>query len=345
MREILRREKPDLVEVCDKYTLSFLPSVIRRNWIAGVKPAAVIALSCERMDDNVSAFLTGKPWGQRLAKWYMSRIFAPRFDGYISNSDYTAGELRQALAGSPSRPCLVGPMGVDVGGLGPRLRNDAARENLLRLLAPESPEKQIKLLLYAGRLSPEKNLALLPSMMERLAADSAIGYRMLVAGSGPLEEWLRAAGESRAPGKIHLLGQMNNRQRLAELYANCDALVHPNPREPFGIVPLEAMASGLAVIAPNAGGVLSYANSANSWLAAPSGEAFADAARAVFADDSARAAKVANALSTAGNFSWTRCTARFFALYDEIYLRLRPLSGVPSAPAPHALKAPVPPIH
>jgi len=340
LRKILWTEKPDLIEVCDKYALSFLPSVIRRNWIEGVKPAAVIALSCERMDDNVSAFLTEKPWGRRFAQWYMSRIFAPRFDGYISNSDYTAGELRQALAGSPNRPCLVGPMGVDAGGLGPHLRSDEARGKLLRLFSPESPEKPIKLLLYAGRLSPEKNLSLLPKTMERLARDSAIDYRMLVAGSGPLDEWLRSAGESRAPGKIHLLGQMNRRERLAELYANCDALVHPNPREPFGIVPLEAMASGLPVVAPSAGGVLSYANRDNSWLAAPTGEAFAAAVRAVFTDDSARAAKVANALSTAGQFSWPRITALFFDLYDEIYLQHRPPSSVASSPHPLASSAP-----
>ncbi len=324
LREILRTEKPDLVEVCDKYTLSFLPSVIRRNWIEGVNPAAVIALSCERMDDNVFAFLTQKPWGQRLAKWYMARIFAPRFDGYISNSDYTAGELRQAIAGSANRPCVVGPMGVDVRAFGPHRRTEEARGKLLSLFTPQPSEKQTKLLLYVGRLSPEKNLALLPKIMERLDGDSAFDYRMLVAGSGTLDGWLQSAVESRTPGQILLTGQMSSRERLADLYANCDALVHPNPREPFGIVPLEAMASGLPVVAPSAGGVLSYAHQHNSWLAAPTDEAFADAIRAVFADDSVRAAKVANAQHTAGEFSWPSVTTRFFALYDEIYLRHRP---------------------
>jgi alpha-1,6-mannosyltransferase len=343
LREILRAEKPDLIEVCDKYTLSFLPSVIRRNWIDGVNPAAVIALSCERMDDNVFAFLTEKPWGQRLANWYMSRVFAPRFDGYISNSDYTAGELRQALAGSANRPCVVGPMGVDVRGFGPHLRSEGARGKLLSPFGVRPSAKQTKLLLYAGRLSPEKNLSLLPKTMERLHADSAFDYRMLIAGSGPLDGWLRSAGENASPGRILLLGQMNSHEHLAELYANCDVLVHPNPREPFGIVPLEAMASGLPVVAPRAGGVLSYANQANSWLAAPTPEAFAAAIGAVFADDSARAAKVASAQVTASEFSWPRVTAQFFALYDEIYLQHRPRStGASSRTLP---LAPVSRVH
>jgi alpha-1,6-mannosyltransferase len=296
--------------------------VLRRNWISGAAPAAVISLSCERMDDNVSAFLTAKPWGRRFAKWYMRRVYAPRFDGYISNSDYTAGELRQALLRKPNRPCVVCPMGVDVNGLGPHLRDEVLRRKLLLLFPEVEPFRQARLLLYAGRLSPEKNLSLLLETMEHLAADSAADYRLLIAGSGPLEEWFKAAAESRFPGKVLLLGQ-SSRKRLAELYANCDVLLHPNPREPFGIVPLEAMASGLPVVAPRAGGLLSYANAGNSWLADSSGSACAEAVRDVFQDGAVRGAKVANALQTANAFSWSRVTSQFFALYDELHAQLR----------------------
>jgi glycosyltransferase involved in cell wall biosynthesis len=101
------------------------------------------------------------------------------------------------------------------------------------------------------------------------------------------------------------------------------------------------MASGLPLVAPRSGGVLSYATPENSWLAAPTGDAFADAVRSVFADDAARAAKVANALTTAGEFSWARATAKFFELYDEIFLQLQPLSS--SLPASHS-SAPASPI-
>ena len=73
-----------------------------------------------------------------------------------------------------------------------------------------------------------------------------------------------------------LLGHIADPERLADIYANCDALVHPNPREPFGIAPLEAMASGLPVVVARSGGVLSYANEENSWLAEPTGAAFSE---------------------------------------------------------------------
>ena len=87
------------------------------------------------------------------------------------------------------------------------------------------------------------------------------------------------------------------------------------------------MASGLPVVAPCSGGVLSYAKEDNSWLAEPSGESFAAAVREIFAYPSVRKAKIEQALRTAEEFSWTRVTARFFALYDDLHARLGGLSS------------------
>ena len=65
------------------------------------------------------------------------------------------------------------------------------------------------------------------------------------------------------------MGNVRDRAELAKYYASADVFVHPNPREPFGIGPLEAMASRVPVVSPSAGGVLSYANPTNAWLAEP----------------------------------------------------------------------------
>lgn len=105
--------------------------------------------------------------------------------------------------------------------------------------------------------------------------------QLLVAGDGPQMNWLRQESLRRGLLRVYWMGQLNHPAALASLYANCDAFLHPNPREPFGIAPLEAMASGLPLVVPNAGGVLSYANTENAWLAEPNGEAFADAVRDV----------------------------------------------------------------
>jgi phosphatidylinositol alpha 1,6-mannosyltransferase len=186
-----------------------------------------------------------------------------------------------------------------------------------------------RLLLYVGRLSPEKNIDVLMDMMEILAADSSVEHHLLFAGDGPRAASLQRIADQQAPGRIHFLGHVASREDLADLYANCDVLVHPNPREPFGIAPLEAMASGLPVVAPHAGGVLSYANARNAWLVEPAGASLAGGVREVFEDDTARAAKIEQAIRTAANFDWPQVASVFFELYDDLHGRFRKLYDAP----------------
>src|SRR5262249_22785727 len=122
-----------------------------------------------------------------------------------------------------------------------------------------------------------------------------------------------------------LLGHLMNRKELAEVYANCDAFLHPNPREPFGIAPLEAMAASLPLLAPKSGGVLSYADETNSWLVEAEAESFARGVREIFANPAVRKDRLARARWTAEQLSWERVTGEFFDLYDELY-RAFPLS-------------------
>lgn len=331
LRKILQQEQPDLVEVCDKFALSCVPSVLRRHWVKGVSPAVLVGMSCERLDDNVSAYISAGPFARFLASWYVKKMYVTRFDCHISNSEYTAGELTDALGDRPEIQVHVRPMGVHCGGFSPSRRRPSTRESLLsRISGAAGSATNLRLLLYAGRLSPEKNIEVLVDMMELLAADSSVEHHLLFAGDGPRSTWLGEIAGQKAPGRIHLLGHIANREDLADLYANCDALVHPNPREPFGIAPLEAMASGLPVVAPRAGGVLSYANSGNAWLVEPTGADLAAGVREVFADDAARAVKIDQAIQTAANFDWPQVAAVFFNLYDDLHSRFRKLYDMPA---------------
>ena len=174
-------------------------------------------------------------------------------------------------------------------------------------------------MLYAGRLAPEKNLPLLIEMMQVLERDSERDYRLIMVGGGIERERLERMSTQQVPGKVCFLDHMTDREQLAEVYASCDLFVHPNPREPFGIAPLEAMASGLPLVGANSGGLTSFASDANAWLAEPEAIAFAGAVRQALRDDTARLARVQAGLATAVEHSWDSAALAYFSLYDAIH--------------------------
>jgi alpha-1,6-mannosyltransferase len=241
------------------------------------------------------------------------------FDHHIAVSEHVAAELRPASRGhAVQRAVYVSPMGVDCERFTPRLRSPEERRRILsRVGAPESAA----LLLYAGRLAREKNLPLLIGMMERLAARGDRDYRLLVAGAGRLRASFERECQRRIPGRTFFLGHVGDREALASLYSNCDVFVHPNPREPFGIAPLEAMAAGLALVGPRSGGLMSYANEGNSWLADATGEGFALAVRAALDPSELRNWKLEAARRTSEANSWAEATSRYLRLYEEIHAR------------------------
>ena len=338
IRKILLAEKPDLIEVTDKYTLSLLGVMIRTNNFKKLGRPILVHFSCERMDDNVGSFLTRGRLGQWFARRVIGNYTIPNFDYHIANSSYTAEEFYESLAAeknknrsetflnwcwrffkAPRVPAeeriFVCPRGVDSVLFSPERKSDEVRREM-QVRSDIPPDATA--LLYAGRISPEKNIGLLVDLMKILSRDTQRDYRLLVAGAGPQSDWLRAQGKKHAPGKIRLLGHVD-KETLADYYANADVFVHPNPREPFGIAPLEAMASGVATAAPNAGGILSYATNENAWLVEPTGEQFSAAVREIVDDPELRELKIARALETARENTREASTDRLFATYDKIY--------------------------
>ncbi len=338
IKVILRDEKPDLIEIGEKYTLSLMAGLLRKGImnVTETRPM-LLHFSCERMDDNVGAFISSGP----VLKWFSRAVVRnylfPMFDFHMTNSDYTAGELFEAVSANGSGKKLlkdllwkflrtpsslaserifVNQCGVDVNAFSVSRKSDENRARICHLYGlPEGA----KLLLYAGRISPEKNVLLLPAIIRELTVRDKADFRLLIAGEGPERDRLANECERAAPGKTKILGHINNINDLADLFANCDAFVHPNPREPFGITPLEAMASGLPVAAPNSGGLLSYANSSNAWLCEPTGRSFADAISSIVSDDADKRSRVERALETSHRYDWEASVDNLFGLYDKLF--------------------------
>lgn len=335
LKLILRNERPDLVEICDKYSLPPLGGLLRQGWLAGGgRRPTVVGLSCERMDDNVSAYLTEAQTARSLSRLYMKWLYFPMCDHHLAVSHYAAEELELASKGHRVRRGVwVCPMGVDCTRFTPARRS---RETRARLLAQTGCPPGGRLLLYAGRLAPEKNVSLLVDLMDHLPGGN---HRMIVAGDGVLRAELGREAEKRAPGLFHFRGHVADREALADLYATCDLFVHPNPREPFGIAPLEAMASGLPLLAPRCGGLTAYADDDNAWLTLPEAKAFASTVRRMFGSGAERNAKLTRARQTAEHYAWPAVAARFLNLYDELH-RLTEAASADPCTAPSFYSTP-----
>ena len=126
--------------------------------------------------------------------------------------------------------------GVDDVRFHPRRRSAGIR----RALAPDGEV----LVGFVGRLAVEKQVDLLAE------ASRLPGVRLVVVGDGPAAAMLR-----RALPEAVFLGARHGAQ-LARIYASLDVFAHTGPYETFGQAIQEAMASGLPVVAPAAGGPL-----------------------------------------------------------------------------------------
>jgi glycosyltransferase involved in cell wall biosynthesis len=109
-------------------------------------------------------------------------------------------------------------------------------------------------LLFVHRLGKHQGAALLPEIFK--GVDALLPHvRMIVAGGGPEEQWLRAEfAEQIASGQVELLGYVPN-SKVRSLMRAADLLLMPSLTEGFPRVLLEAMASGLPFVATHVGGV------------------------------------------------------------------------------------------
>ncbi|MGK5680082.1 glycosyltransferase family 4 protein [Actinoplanes sp. URMC 104] len=160
--------------------------------------------------------------------------------------------------------------GVDDELFHPGRRSEAVRRRL-------APDDEV-VVGFVGRLAVEKQVDLLADV-SRLP-----GVRLVIVGDGPAAPQLRKA----LPAATFL--GVRRGQELAELYASFDIFAHTGPYETFGQAVQEAMASGLPVVAPRAGGPVDLvAHERTGYLVPPfEAEGFTAAVRDLVADPARR---------------------------------------------------------
>jgi glycosyltransferase involved in cell wall biosynthesis len=172
-------------------------------------------------------------------------------------------------------------------------------------------------ILGMGRLVSQKGFDVL---IDAYAKADLRSHDLLIAGAGPEAEVLRQQAHGLGlNGRVRLLGRAD-RAAAVSLFKGCSFFVLPSRTEPMGIVNLEAMASGKAVIASDVGGVPELVEPGATGLLVPpaNAELLASAIQAVADSAEVRQRMGAAAMERAGPFDWSEISASYLSIYGRI---------------------------
>jgi glycogen synthase len=242
----------------------------------------------------------------------VERWITNRSDHVIACSFYMREQIADIFGVEEERVSVI-PNGIDPGDLQPQ---DPAE---LRRLRIEFAQPDQKLVLLVGRLVYEKGFQLaleaMPGVIEKVP-----GTRFLVAGSGTHEmELRRQAEESGLMEHGTFLGWIGD-DVLHSLYPISDICVVPSIYEPFGLVALEAMASGCPCLVADTGGlreVVPHEEAGLRFRARDPG-ALAEMAIRVLCDEQLGQRLVSEGLEHIRRFDWADVAERTAAVYDDL---------------------------
>jgi phosphatidylinositol alpha 1,6-mannosyltransferase len=297
VHSLVERFRPDLIHCTTEF------SVGRMGQLAAAR-AKLPLVSSYHTDFARYADAYGKSWLRSTVSSYLGRFHRR------SRRIYTPSTVsREDLLRLDVPDVEVWGRGVDTqlfhpGRRSPEMRAALGLENRFTFL-------------YVGRLAPEKRAEQVVDAF-RLAREQLPEGRihLVLAGTGPREAELREV----APEGVTFLGFLERRSRLPDLYASCDAFVFASVTETLGLVVLEAMASGLPVVAAPAGGVRDHLRDGQNGLAYPAGSAEAMARAMVkLASEPVLARRLGRgARCTAEELTWEREMERLDRSYREV---------------------------
>jgi len=305
----LRRFKPDLLHMTGPSELGMLAAYfawklrlpLAASWHTNVHEYAARRL------DRLLALLPGDfgaaahdlvqdtAWDVSMRFYALAKVlFAPN------------RQLCDMLEQGTGRACHLMQRGVDTTLFSPWHRT--------RPICPDCNPADPFVLGFVGRLSVEKNVALLPKIDRELQA-RGIAAEWLIVGHGAEEALLRAElpPDRLVGGK--LAGVLRG-EALAEAYANMDLLVFPSHTDTFGNVVLEALASGVpALVTPDGGPAHIVHDGITGRIATD--EHFSGTITAMVADTPAMEAMRRCARKYALGCSWDAVFDRVVAAYPE----------------------------
>lgn len=295
---VIRMLEPDIIEAGDM----FVPGHAALD--AGEALGVPVVGFCHTDAAALAALHFGE-WAEAPAMKHWAATFQ-RFDRVVAPSRHIAQRLSEAGVEKVS----VQMLGVDTELFHPSRADGERLKRRLNLPA------NARLLVFAGRPAREKNIESLICAVERLGAP----YHLLLVG---------AAKDAHYSPRVIPMGYERDPVKLAGIIASCDALVHANENEPFGLVVLEALAAGLPVVGPSRGGISELIDEQVGQRAASVDAAgMAEAIEALFARDMAELKRAARRRAEQRH-RWDNTFEGLTRLYGELVAQRSAVEIVP----------------
>jgi L-malate glycosyltransferase len=297
MHEVALRERLDVLHV--HYAIPHATSAWIAKEMLGERHPVKIVTTLHGTDITLV--------GQERNFWEITRFSILRSDGITSVSEYLRRETVEAF-GVPEERIEVIPNFVDPA-LYARTRYPCRKTAFLK--------DGEKLVLHVSNFRPVKRVRDVVRVFARLARQ--VPSRLVFIGDGP--DRPEAADEARLQAVTDRVVFLGKQDSVAEIMACADLLLLPSQNESFGLVALEAMASGVPVIASRAGGLPEVVDDGENGFLAPVGdvEAMADGAVHILRDvDTWRRFSAAAARSATERYS----VAAIIPQYERYYRRI-----------------------
>ncbi len=236
-------------------------------------------------------------WSRPLIACYLHKFHNRAHGTLVASPD-----LRDRLQALGIKNVSVLGRGVDS-----RLFNPGRRSAAVRRMWRATDQDRVAL--YVGRIAAEKNLTL---AIEAYRAMQQVSSRVkfVLVGDGPL----RANLQEKHPDLIYC--GVHTGEELAKRYASADIFLFPSETETFGNVTLEAMASGLIVVAFNYAAARTHIADGRTGVLVPNGNprAFVEAAAKLANEPPSLAEMRRRAREYAASLDWQRVVERFAEL-------------------------------
>lgn len=232
-RKVVREFEPDIIHAAQ-------PILLARHGVRAARRYRIPIVAS--FHTNLLRYLETYPrwaWAAPVIRWGIR-------DGHkdAALTIVTSASTRDELDSLGVERLEVIPRGVDTEVFHPGAAHAAMRARLLGLEQESEAAASGPLLVFVGRLAAEKNVESLEPVIRRHPT-----AHLAIVGEGPHRSALEAAF---AGTRTTFVGPLRGAD-LAAAYASADAFVFPSTSETLGLVILEAMASGLPVLAARSG--------------------------------------------------------------------------------------------